>query len=241
MLTSLGVARPGLLVFTSGHQSQADLFLPWSSGLPALGPLPSPRPWVHRPPPRRHRHRRPAVGNRRPGNRPKRRLREWNRDRAAAVGPEHSVRHSFLLPSPAAALGPRAQRFLGGGLFSSADFTRNVPPPPPLSLASHHPHRPSCDSPRPPRPGATATAAWPAAGDRCPSALDPTPAFPGTRPPLPDPREQSGDWDSYPPWSRCPVRKFFSKFLPRKSRPPRHRPAPKNFITKNPGREAGTF
>ena len=67
VLTSLGVARPGLLVFTSGHQSQADLFLPWSSKAACpWRPMPSPWHWVHRLPPRRHRHCRPAVGNRRP-------------------------------------------------------------------------------------------------------------------------------------------------------------------------------
>ena len=50
-------------------------------------------------------------------------------------------------------------------------------PPPPSNLGGQSPpHRPSCDSPPPPHPGATATAAWPAVGDRCPSALDPTPA-----------------------------------------------------------------
>jgi hypothetical protein len=83
----LGVARPGLLVFTSGHQSQAGLFLPWPSkaactwrpaiaralGPTALTPAPSPL-RGELPPPCAHAH--APNRDRRPGNRLSRRCRE---------------------------------------------------------------------------------------------------------------------------------------------------------------------
>jgi hypothetical protein len=85
------------------------------------------------------------------------------------------------------------------------------PPSPSTSVGQSHPHRPPCDSP-PPSPrqqshrrlasrrGPLPPGHWPDGGDT------------STRPPLPTPGGKGGDGTPVPPWSRCPVRKFFQKF-----------------------------
>ena len=78
-----------------------------------------------------------------------------------------------------------------------------------------NPRRPPVTTSRRLRPKDTATAAWPAIGDRCPLALDPTPAPLGTRPPLSGPWRQTRGWDSYPPCQYAPCG-FFQKFIPDK-------------------------
>jgi hypothetical protein len=67
-----------------------------------------------------------------------------------------------------------------------------------------------------PRPGATATAAWPAVGDRCPSALDPTPAL-QVHVPLFLPLEANAEMGlRYPPGQDVPSGNFFQKIIPGK-------------------------
>ena len=153
---------------------------------------------VHRPPPRRHRYCRLAVGNCRPsaptpmpltgtaapGAGPGACPGAWSRGRTAAVEPEHGEGHSLLWPRPAAA--------------RRTSVGQSAPPSPlPVTALS-------------PRPSATATDAWPAAGDCCPLGPRPDAGAPGTRPPLPAPGGKPGD-GTPTPWSICPVRKFFLK------------------------------
>jgi hypothetical protein len=107
-------------------------------GPPASAPAPSP------PQHRRRKHRPsaptplPLTETTAPGASPG----TCSRGTTAAVGPEHDARHSFLWPPPEAALGPR------------------WPVTTPIALP--------VTARRRPRPGAKDTAAWPAAGDRCP-------------------------------------------------------------------------
>ena len=61
-----GGDRPEPFILSPGARRKQTSSFPGSPRPPALGALPSPRPWVQRLPPRRHRHCRPAVGNRRP-------------------------------------------------------------------------------------------------------------------------------------------------------------------------------
>ena len=89
---------------------------------------------------------------------------------------------------------------------------------PRTSVASRLPIAPPVTARRP-RPGATATAAWPAVGDRCPSALDPTPA-PRVHVPLFRPLEANPETGLLPPrYQYAPSGNFFKKSFPGKYPP----------------------
>jgi hypothetical protein len=214
VVTIIEEAYPNPLILTSVRQTQVDLHLllpswpthPWC---PAVAPDA-----VHRPPPRRHRHCRPAVGNHRPsaptpmpltgtaasGTGPAAGPGAWSR--AAAVGPEYGAGHSFLWPPPAVALGPR--------------------------LASRSPLAPTVTARRRPRPGATAAAAWPAVGDRCPRPSARR-RGPGYTSPSSGPRRQMRGWDSGTPLVKMSGPEIFSKNHSRKNTPRVMGPEPKNF------------
>jgi len=160
---------------------------------------------VHPLPPRRHRHCRPAVGNRRPsaptpmpltgtaapGAGPGGCPGAWSMGRAAGLEPEHGAGHSFLWPPPAAALGPRS----------------------PVTSPS-----PSCDGPLPsPRLHRHRCLA----SRRGPLSLRPRPdaGALATRPPLPASGGKPGDGTPTPPVSICPVQNFLLKLSPGKKTP----------------------
>ena len=83
---------------------------------------------------------------------------------------------------------------------------------------------------RRPRPGATATAAWPAVGDRCPSALDPTPA-PRVHVPLFRPLEANPEIGTpTPPDQYAPSGNFSKKSFP-ENYPPRDGTRAQKFQT----------
>ena len=85
--------------------------------------------------------------------------------------------------------------------FDSHKQTSTFSCPPRDSLPLVHPWCPAVapDPDHRPLPSATATATWPAVGDRRPSSLGPGAGAPCSRPPLPGPGGKPGDWDSYPP------------------------------------------
>jgi len=111
-------------------------------------PLTTPHPWC--------RQLGPGAGEQNPGTgtgpsaAPGRGVRAGQQQLDPSIAKDNDLLLPFLWPPPAAALGPRA-----------ASRLRIAPPV----------------TARRPRPGATATAAWPAVGNRCPSALDPTPGY----------------------------------------------------------------
>jgi hypothetical protein len=172
------------------------------------------------------------------------RLTRSSRGRAAAVGPEHGAGHSFLWPSPAAALGPR---------WPVAS------PSPPVKTSRHHPaaittwpapwqyrtikgeggatlgatvapgphqsqrHGAQPTGPAPLLPPARSSPAPPPAARTSPLSRTPLPASGG----------KPGDGTPTPPVSICPVRKFFQKIIPGKITPPGDGTQPKNFHIKN--------
>ena len=168
----MGATAPSPLDSTTGARRKQTSFFPGSPRPPALGALPSPRPWVQRLPPRRHRHCRPAVGNRlpsaptptrgtgtaAPATGPGAGPGAWSGSRAAVVESEHGAGH--ILKAAA----------------------RSCPH---TSVGQYPPHRPSCDSP-PPSPRRHSHRCL--ASRRGPLPLGPRPdvGAPG-RPPLPAP------------------------------------------------------
>ncbi len=178
----------------TGRYAQAEIFLPWSSKAtcpwrpaitPALGPTtPAPAMGNHRPSAPTPM---PLIGTAAPGTGPGAGPGAWSGDSAVAAGPDQGTGHSFLWPPPAAAFEPR--------------WASCIPIALPVTA-------------RRPRPGATAVAAWPAVGNRCPSALDPTPA-PRVDVPLFRPLEANPGMGLLPPrYQYAPSGNFFKKSLP---------------------------
>ena len=205
----LAVADSGSLILTATHQSQADLFLLWSSNAASLGPLPSPRPWVQQLPPRRHRHRRTAMGNHpplcahtlapnrdhHPGADPSAGSGKWSSSRPRAW-------HRTFSLMAAARRRPRTS--VASRIPIAAPVTARQPPSPRLhrhrSLASLRGPLPLSPRPRRRRPGDTSPLFSPAPGGKV------------------------GGGTPVPPRSRCPVRIFFQKIIPGEL-PPRMGPA----------------
>ena len=150
--------------------------------------------------------------DRRPGNRPRRRSRGMEWGQGSSSRPRAWRQTFFLMAAPAAVLGPRVGS--------------RLPIAPPVTARRRRP-RPG-PAPPPPLP-------WPAGvGKRtaAPMALDPAAgALRRTRPPLPAPEANPETGTPYPPWSRCPVRKFFQKIIPGngKSTPRVMGPGPQKF------------
>jgi hypothetical protein len=216
MVTIMGVAAPGSLILTAGHQSQVNLhLLLLLSGQPALGPQPSPRPWVHGSRPGAITTA-PAVGNLRPsaptptpmpltgtaasGTGPAAGPGDWSRDRAAAASAEHGAGHSFLRPLLAAAPGPRS--------------ASPLPIAPPVITNRLAPAEP------PPLPGQSQGTA----ASRPPTRR----RRPGYTSPSSGPWRQTRRRDSYPPGINMPRPEIFSKNHSR-GITPRMGPRGKNF------------
>ena len=181
----MGVTAPSPLSSSPGASRKQTSSFPGPPRRPALGALPSPRPWVHRLPPRRHRHCRPAVGNRRPS------------------APTPMPLTGTAAPGTGPGAGPGAWSGQGSSsrtrawrrTFFLMAAARSCPQ---TSVGQSPPHRPSCDSP-PPSPRHHRHHCL--ASRRGPLPLGPRPdaGVPVTRPPLPAPGGKPGDWDSLPP------------------------------------------
>jgi hypothetical protein len=114
----------------------------------------------------------------------------WSRVRAAAVGPEHGARHSFLWPPSEA-----ARR---------------------TSVGQSPTHHPSCDSP-PPSPRRHHHRCLASLRGPLPLGHRRRRRRPWYTSPSPAPGDKPGDGTPTPPVSICIVRKFFQNYNPDKS------------------------
>jgi hypothetical protein len=138
-----------------------------------------------------------------------------SRGGAAAAGPEHGAGHSFLWPPP------------------------NCPR---TSVGQSPPRRPSYDTLPPPSPRLHRRRCLARRKGPLPSALDPTPASPGTRPPLQAPGGKVGDRSHKPPTEYACSGHDLIFFVdtgfahrmwePRPGTPPPASTLPKNFMSK---------